>query len=374
MRPGSDQLAEVLTGSFSVRLIADVFYGAERVYKDLPIASNWSLKWDVEARIKASGTLLVEYSSEVADSLTPVEFTDLLAPFGTELNLLLEVSAGTFSETLTLGRYVLTKVPNARDENMRVLGRTLTTGSLVELELQDSLVRLQRRGFDGESQPPTGATRWEEIGRLSGFQLTRNTGDATVPAGVLYEPKQGGRLEAIQDHAAALGGRPYMSPDNTLTIASYDIGDEPVLTLRIGERGTVIDAKYSMDSEDVFNEVIGTYDVTIAGQRTTLTSVARVETGRLVPSDLFWNTYYHQSSAPQSQYEADLETKSILDAKLSSLSYRVPVTCILDPRITFVDVVAVELPTRTIHGRVMNYSFGTDGLMQLEIEVKRVLR
>ena len=48
MRPHSAQLAEVLKGSHSRRLIVDVFHGSDRVAQDLPM-QRWQLDGDLGA-------------------------------------------------------------------------------------------------------------------------------------------------------------------------------------------------------------------------------------------------------------------------------------------------------------------------------------
>jgi hypothetical protein len=372
-----DNLAEALASDFNVRLIADVFRGPERVFQDLPVSDNWSLKFDSEGRIKASGTLLVQYTSEVADSLTPTEFTDLLAPFGPELNLLLEISVGSlFSQTILIGRYVLTQVPSARDEHMRFLDRTITTGSLVELTLQDSLVRIQRRGFHFEEQPVPSTTCWSEIARISGMQVTRNVPDAPVPAGLLYEPKEGGRLDAVQTLAGRLGGRAFVTPDNTLSVLPYTVPLVPELTLSVGARGTLIDVEHSMESEGVYSEVVGVYEVeNSAGDRVPLYSLAQLTQGPLsVTGPYGAYTYFHTSNVPTNQQTADAETQAVLTQVSATQTYRVPVTCILDPRVRDGMVVEVVQATRSTVGRVVNHSFGGNGLMQLELECSRPVR
>lgn len=370
-RPVSADYAEAATGSFGYRLIADVFYGPERVYPNLPISNNWQLKWDLEAAVKSAGTVLVQYSGDLADSLTPYEFSDLLAPFGAELNLLLEVSVGSaFSETVLLGRMRISEVPNARDENMRVLNTTLTSGSLVELTLADPLLKLERWGFPVESQPES-SSAWNEMARISGMQLTRNLSDASIPNGLLYEPKKGGRLEAVQTLAGYLGGRAYTTPDNTLSVMPYDWTPEPDLELKLGDRGTIIDAQHSMTSEDVINELIGVFESTDTS-REPLYKYSSVKEGRLAVAGAYGhNTGYFQATGSFTDASAQAANDAELQRRLNSNTYRVPVTALLDARVMFGDVVSVERPTRTTVGRVMNNSLSGSGLMQAELEVHR---
>src|SRR3989337_234136 len=159
MRPGSDQLIKMLTGPVSPRLIVDSFYGPTRTKTDLG-ADGWELTWDSEAEIKSAGTLTVVYNDDLAKSLSPAEFNDVLAPFGQEVNLRLEITVGeSFVETVQLGHYRITAVPDARDEHFDHLGQTVTLGSRITLTLEDRLVGLKRWGFRTE-QSPAETTCW----------------------------------------------------------------------------------------------------------------------------------------------------------------------------------------------------------------------
>jgi hypothetical protein len=372
-RPASDRYGEAVTGSISHRLVADVFYGAERVMKDLPISSNWSLKWDLESALKSAGSVLVQYAGDLADSLTPRDFSDLLAPYGAELNLLLEVSVGrAYTETILLGRFRITDVPNARDEHMRVLGSTLVAGSLVELTLADPLVKLERWGFRVESQPQS-SSAWAELARISGMQLTRNVGDATIPNGLIYEPRKGGRLDAVQTLAGFLGGRAYTTPDNTLSVMPYSYGSTPDFELKLGDRGTIIDAQHSMTSEDVINELVGTFENT-DGDRTPIYRYSSIDLGRLAVNSPYGpNTGYYNASGSYTPESAQAANDAELQRRLAANTYRVPVTALADARIMFGDVVSVERPDGVTVGRVMNNSLSGSGLMQAELQVRRVI-
>lgn len=368
MRAGSELLKEALKSAVSHRLVVDAFYGSTRSAKDIPV-DQWELRWDVEGEIKSYGQLTVRYSGEMADSYSPSAFTDLLAPFGQELNILLEVSAGDFSETVQLGHYRIVSVPEARDEFMRVMGRNLTVGSSVTVQLQDRLVGLKRRGFRFEESPPALSSCWDEIGRLSGMQLIRSVPDQPVPPSVVYAAEQGGRLRAIQELAAVLGGVAYVTSDGALSVLPDSPGST-ALSLALGSEGTILDVAQSMDSEGVYNTVVGNFT---DADNNPITSVAQKFDGPFGTSSPFGEyTRYYSSPLVKTQAAADSAVQKILAQATSMQTYRVPVQCLLNPLVEFGDVVSVERPVGDpLVGRVANYRFGSSRLMSLEMDVAR---
>lgn len=368
MRQHTENLAQVLTGSFSTRLIADVFYGAERTFADLPVGS-WELRWDSEARIKSGGSLTVEYTSDVADSLSPTEFADVLAPFGQELNLLMEVSAGEFRETVQLGHYRITAVPDARDEYMRLLGRTLTVGSRVTLTLMDRMTGVDRAGFRSEEAPPSLVSCWAEIQRLTGMQVLRSVADKAIPTSVVYLAEQGGRLKAVQELAGILGGVAYVTPDGAVSVMPDEVG-AAVGALTLGESGTILDVAHSMESDGVYNEVVGNFE---DDDRNPIYATAAIIDGPLAIDGPFGPyTRYYSSPYVKTQMAAQSAVDAILSQVSSTQTYRVPVQCLINPLIEDGDVVTVERAEGgVLTGRVVNHRFGASNLMTLDLDVQR---
>lgn len=367
MRLGSDALKDVLKGSFTVEYTADVFYGSTRTVENLPIVSP-SFKWDSEATTAATGSCLVKFTPEFAESMTPNEFTDKLAPFGAELNVRATVSGGDFSETVQVGRYVIKAVPSAKDEFMQFMGSTIVSGSHVELTLADRSLRVIRWGFRTPQNPPSLTSCWNEIARISGAAVLKNVADKPIPTSIVYEANSGGRWKAVQQLAGVLGGKAYFNPFGVLTILP-DTPDGVVGELVLGESGTIIDVDYSMDSDGVVNEVVGNFEDEL---RNPIYSVASIGSGRLAAGSQY-GTYTEYFSSPliKTQDAADRAVQTRLFNLSSQQTYRVPVQCILNPLIQFGDVVTLERPDRTLEGRVVNLSNGGDGLMSLELEVAR---
>jgi hypothetical protein len=362
------QLADVLAGSFQTRLIVDVFYDDEPLFRDLPV-TDYSLAWDLESELKSSGSLAVHYSGTAADSLTPREFTDVLAPFGQQVNVLMEVRLGdVYTGTLQLGRYRIAQTPEASDSFMRLRGQTLVQGSTVKITIDDLLSTVKRWGFRWPAPPIHADSTWDELQRISGLPIDANLDDRPTPAGLIYEPSGGGRLKAVQQLASYLGGTGYTTPYGELSAIPFTAG--PVVNrLTMGREGRILDWPTSMDSDDIFNAVVGTYQ---ADDGTPIYSIAQQATGALAVGGPFGeNTYYDQSDTVATQAQADARTAKLLGQLLSNQTYRVTVVCLLDPRIEFGDVIELVSPFATVTGRVVAYSFGTDGTMQVTLDVRR---
>lgn len=368
MRDHSENLSHVLTGSFSTRLIVDAFYGPTRRAADLPYGS-WELQWDSEARIKSGGSLTIEYTDELAESISPTGFTDMLAPFGQEVNLLMEISAGSFSETVQLGHYRISAVPDARDEHANHLGQVITVGSKVTLTLEDRLIGVDRAGFRAEQSPPSLASCWTEIQRLTGMQVVRSVADKAIPNSVVYLAEQGGRLNAVQALADVLGGVAYVTPDGAISVLPDEWGPV-VASLELGDGGTILDVAHSMESEGVYNEVVGNFE---DDDRNPIFASAAIESGPLAISGPYGAyTRYYASPFVKTQAAAESAVAAILTQVSSIQSYRVPVQCVVNPLIEDGDVVTVQRPTGgVITGRVVSHKFGASRLMTLVLEVKR---
>jgi hypothetical protein len=368
VRPGSANLKEVLKGSFTSRLIVDAFYGSTRTMMDVPVV-DWDLSWDSTADIKAVGSLTVVYSDAVAASMTPRRFVDALAPFGQELNLLLEVSAGRFSETIQLGRYRVTAVPDARDDYFELLGRTLVAGSTVTLDLDDRMVALQRWGFPSEQNPVLTASCFGELGRITGMQVKRSVADKAVPGAVVYAADQGGRLKAVQELAGVLGGVAYVTPDGALSVLP-DVRGPVVADLVLGDGGTILDVKYALESDAVYNEVIGNFE---DDDRNPINAAARITDGPLSVNGPYGvYTRYYSSQLVKTQAQADAAVRTVLEQVSNARTYRVPVECVPNPLIEDGDTVTVELPVGApLVGRVVSHKLSMSGPMQLELEVLR---
>lgn len=367
MRQVSERLAQILDdGSFAASLSVDVFYGAERTLQDLAVAPSWQLKWTKSAEVPGAGRVLVQYDSEAGESLTPREFTDRLAPFGQAAAPKILIRADRFEEQVQVGRWRITDVPTARDDTLSTPARVITTGSFVELDLMDPLEGVRASEFTRPEQPPSNATAWSELQRLTGMKIVRSVGDVAVPSSVTYEMSDGGRMKAVRELASALGGSAYVTSDGALTVLPDVLG--PVRgRFTVGDDAKILRLEHGMSSQGIYNEVVGLFE---DDNRNTIRSVAQVTDGPLsVRGEFGRRTRYYSSPLVKTQSGADSAVRKILAQSVAAKSFRIPVDARLDPRYEVGDTVQLERPTETFTGQIAEIVFRADGTMQMQVDV-----
>lgn len=366
MTDGVDLFAQVAAGSRSQRLIVDVFYDDEPIFTDLPV-TDWTLTYDLESELKSTTDLTAVYTSTAGESLSPRGFLDALAPYGQQVNVLIEVAAGPYTDTLQLGRFRVNQSPDAQDSYFRFADRTLTAGSLVKITADDLLSTVKRAGFHWPEPPLLADTTWGELQRITGLPIAQNLPDAPVPAGIIYQPKDGGRLAATQMLMSALGGIAVTNSFGELTAVPFTYS-APVATLDIGENGRVLSVSTSLDSDGLYNTVVGTYQAT---DGTPLFAVA-YGTGPLAPDGPFGPyTYYDTSDTVTTQAAADARAESVLTQLQTGQTYRITLSCLADYRLEPGDVVTFTSQTGAITGRIISLKFTADGRMEPVLDVRR---
>jgi len=251
MRTASDNCRQVLAqGSFSFWYEADLWYDNTRRAALLPI-DDIQLSEDDSRGVKANGGCTIVWQDDFARSIMPNAIGDLFSPFGSELAIYAVVSAGSFQERVPLAWMQIVDVPAMRDSTMFFKGTRITTGTVLELKLQDRFVQIQADEFDVPSSPSQLASVWTEIGALTGMKLVRSLPDAPITRSVVY---QNDRLQALLDLADLLGGVPYAASDGTLTMRPK-AWTSPVDTLRAGDDGTLVDIQKGMSADTVYNKV-----------------------------------------------------------------------------------------------------------------------
>jgi hypothetical protein len=355
-----------MEGTRSVRLIVDVFYDDEPTFTDLPV-SDWGLSWDLESELKSTGDLTVAYTSTAGESLSPSGFLDTIAPYGQQVNILIEASAGSsFTDTLQIGRYRINQAPEAADSYFQFLGKTMSSGSLVKLTIDDLLSSVKRAGFHWPEPPILTDTTWGELQRLTGLPVNPSLDDAPTPAGLIYQNNEGGRLAAVQALTSALGGIGMTNSFGEFTAVPYDYGD-PVATLAMGENGRVISATNGLDSDGMYNLVVGSYQ----GEDGTPYYATAALPGVLSPEGVFGEyTYYDTSSAVTTQDAANARVQTVLDQLVQANSYRITLSCVADYRLEVGDVVTFMSLTGQITGRLLSVKFTSDGLMEVVLNVR----
>lgn len=373
MRSVSDALADVLDGGqYELDLKLDVFYGPERTLQGLTVDDSWEFTWVKSAEVPGRGSLLVQVATPDGTSLTPREFTARLAPFGQEVSPILTVRAGQFEESVLAGRFRIVDVPSARDETLRHSVRTVTVGSYVKLDLLDQLEAVNAAEFNRPEHPVHTSDAWQELGRLTGMRLVRSGATVPVPASIVYEMSQGGRMKAVRELAAALGGTPYVRSDGALTVLPDSMG-VPVRRFTIGPDSTLLDGiEYAMSSQGVYNEVVGVFED--ADRNPIVVPPAQVRAGALrVDGPFGRRTRFYASPFVKSVEQATAALEKVLAQSTQLRVARVPVPAVLDPRIEVGDTVEVEQAEQTYTGVVAEVKWQANGRMTMLVDVFRTV-
>lgn len=369
MREHDDRLLDVLSGSYTRDLWVNVYHGTDRVMENLRMV-DWSLDWDLSAGVSASGTGSIVYESVSGESLVPVGTKGVLSPFRARIELVLEVSAGDYRRRVSLGVFRVTKVPEAQDFTATVGGKTVTVGSRVKVSFLSLEEDVRRRGFRSDTQPTSLTSCYDEIRRLTDMPVEETVADAAIPASTTWEAKQGGRLEAVKTLANALGGTALVNSAGAWTIIPDEVGD-PIGELRLGELGTVLDVASEIDTDTVYNEVVGQFE---DANRNPIYAVATAPAGDLDPSGLYLpNTRYYSSDFVKTQAQADSAVQAILDLSIGSQQYDVQIQCHINPLVELGDVDELVGWTRPLVGQVRKVSMSSSEYMNVTLTVSRDL-
>lgn len=369
MRQHSDELVDVLSGSFQRELSVNVFSGSEPTLTGARFES-WQLESDIGAQVCSSGSGVVVKESMSGESLVPVGTRGVLSPFRARVELVMTIRAGDFSEAVSLGIFRVTSVPAAVDSVVTHEGREVVDASRVDIEFCSLDEDVARKGFTFPEQSSSGVSAFGEIRRLTGMPVEETVADVVVPSRKVWEAKQGGRLEAVLELGKVLGGSAVVNSRGAWAIVPDAVG-EPVATLQLGDLGTVLDVADEIDTDTVYNEVVGTFEDTNGNP---IYSVARVTSGDLsVTGPYGTNTRYHSDDKVKSQAQADRAVQSVLAKSIGSQQYDVRVQCHVNPLVEIGDVVELLGWKRPLVGRVVKTSLSDSAYMNVTLRVDREL-
>lgn len=369
MRQHSEALEDVLSGSFERELTVDVFNGANRVMTRARFES-WQLDADLGRNIPVQGRGVVVAESELGESLVPVGTEGVLSPFRARVEPILTIRAGDFAESISLGIHRVVAVPTAVDSTAEIDGRTVVTASRVGLKFESLESDVERRGFRDPVQSNAGVSIYEEIRKFTGMAVEETVPDVALPTLKVWEAKQGGRLDAVLELGRALNGTAVVNSRGAWHVIPDEIG-EPVATLRLGPLGTVLDVADEIDTDTVYNEVVGVYE---AEDGTPIYSVARVQSGPLsVDGPYGVHTRYHASDLVKTQAQGDAAAQSVLDQSIGSQQYDVQIQCHINPIVEIGDVVELEGWKRQLVGQLRQVNLGDSAYMTVVMRVNREL-
>ncbi|WP_382307272.1 hypothetical protein [Herbiconiux sp. UC225_62] len=369
MRATDTLFADILTDSTTRRITADLFVGLDRVAEGIE-CSSIDLVWDGSQQVLCSGKVELVYQDDWGRSIAPEKLTDWLAPFGAWLDLKYEITMGDFSRSVRLGRLVVQKPRDVRRQRMVLAGRVFYPGEKITVDVADAFSITMRERFVTPGQPPTAATAWGELARLTGWPILRNVPDVDVPQTVTYQEN---RLDAVFDLGDVLGGSPYLRADNTLTIRPFTPG-AVVATLHDGPEGQIVSHTVSeWDADQVYNQVV----VRITdGDMVTAIADARITEGRLrygLASQGAWGRipYYVSSEYLKSVDQARAYAQSRLAIVSQQKTTIASIEMLPDPRLEVGDVVRLEASVdgSVTVGRIQKIALSTTGPMKVEAKL-----
>lgn len=234
-------------GVFDVTWVADLIYAGQPLAQNLLIEDP-RFSWDSGAQIQGSGSCTVVWDEAFSRSIVPREIGDLFSPFGAELQVDVIISAGEFRERVSMGRFVLDRVPSAVEYAIAHPrgGLPVVVESTVRLDLADYFLRVARDTFAFPTSPQS-SSMWDEAQRLTGLPVFRSIPDRVLPTAITYDED---RLDALDKVFGPSNAWPALTPSGALT-ARPKAWPEPVDRLVM-----VLDAPLEMRSENVYNRVV----------------------------------------------------------------------------------------------------------------------
>lgn len=369
MRQGSAELVAVLSASFERELTVNVFNGSERVLVGEHFDS-WQLESDLGGKVCSSGSGVIVHESLNGESLSPSGTSGELSAFRARVEPVMTIRAGGFSESVSLGSFRVTGNPSVSDSTAVINGELVVVASTVGVKFFSLDEDVNRWGFRFPEQSAAGVSAFAEIRRFTGMPVEKTVPDVALPTLKVWEAKQGGRLDAVLELGRILGGSAVVNSRGAWVIIP-DVVGEPVATLRLGEMGTVLDVADEIDTDTVYNEVVGSFQ-NEAGDP--FYAVATVDTGDLsVSGDYRTNTRYYSSDLVKTQAQGDAAVRSVLDVSIGSQQYDVQIQCHVNPLVEVGDVVALEGWKRPLVGQLRKVSLNDSALMNVTMRVHREL-
>lgn len=254
MRAASDVAKGALAGAFNWRWVADVVADGSRVLQDVPISAPRFTESGT-AQVQHTGECTIIYQDDFAQSIAPRDVDSVLAPFGTRLNVAVQVTVGPLVERIPFGVFLIDDVPRVQSTHTRMLGRPVTVGDRVELQLKDLFAGVSRDRFDTPGAAPDLSSVWGEFQRLLGFPVSRSVPDGPIPASVAYEED---KLKAVYDLARVLDARPYVNQfgQGSMRPNEWPAPVDELVSADVDPAGGLISCVYGLSTDGVYNTVV----------------------------------------------------------------------------------------------------------------------
>lgn len=232
-------------GGFSAVWSADLMYNDQRLMQDITVNPP-KLSWDLGRFVVSSGSTEVTHSDAFGRSIIPRQIGDIFAPFGSELQIDVVITAGSYRDRIPMTRVIIESVGETDDRQMMFQGVSFTPGETLPLTVADRLAKVKRDSF----LVPTAArsrSAWQEIQAITRMPVIRSLPDAAVPEGMAYEGAKDAVVSKLFD---LMGGWPHLTADGVLTGISKAWGAP------VGEIIAIESAPMSMDPEPTYNSVV----------------------------------------------------------------------------------------------------------------------
>jgi hypothetical protein len=375
--------------------------------------------------VKHSGEVTIVYESVAGESLVPDGAEGILSPFRAKLLLLLEVTAGEFRETITLGIFRVDGVLDAWDttatisDRIRVPqgaavdgnglfdaaggvdgnglfdvveaadvnglfevagtgalsaatpGREVVVGSTVRLSISALEADVARAGFHDPEQPASLGSTFDELRRILPMPVLETVTDKAIPAALVYEARSSGRLRAAQDLCRNLGGVGMVDPTGNWVIVPDDATGAAVQLWK-GQHGTVTDVPNRISTDEAYTTVVGDFET---ADRKPIRVTLSHTTGPLAPSEQYpEHVKYITDDQVKTRAAAVARVQDEL-AKTLRQRFDVAVQCVTNPLVELGDPVEVleEDETVLLSGRAVRYRLSDSALMSVTVEATRDL-
>jgi hypothetical protein len=369
MRFSTDLLGGVLTGAHDHYWSADLIYDGDTRLTNVPL-TDVQFSEDADAKVQQTGSCTIVWTDVFGKAMAPRTISAAFAPFGAQLRVYSNVSAGPFTERVQYGVFEITDVPSAHDEDMEFRGLVVSTGSVIELELSELLAGVGQETFAVPTSPSQLLSVWDEAAVVSGLQIERSVDDALISRSIMYPESKLDALYELFD--VILDSVPHMRPDGVLAARPAQ-WPAPVHTVRRGPGGQVVRVMSAMSAADVYNRVV--VRATSDDQKPVL-AFAEIESGPLrvrnpdgSRSPYRARTLYQSSEFVTTTVQAQAWADSTLAQVATLRTQVVPVTMTFDPRVERGDVLVIRRLRGDMTVRVKSIDRSGRGTQSLTVEV-----
>lgn len=241
MWPHSAAVADALTRSCSVQVKLSATTPTQGTLVDLPIISG-------EIQVTSTQIVRRTVSLEVDPNLWPTSIYDPLSPVGSEISIWYGVGVAAGYEWIP----VFTGPVQKAQTRFREGNVVIAAASREQKVIDDRL--------DAPQQTVLSATNVAEITRLiqesiPGATVVNETSSSAVAAQITVDRERW--RDGVEKLADSIGAEVYCDPQGVFRIRNQPIlfGD-PVLTIKTGEGGTLVDGNEELTRERTYNRVI----------------------------------------------------------------------------------------------------------------------